>query len=1485
MDLSFHLPIPQTISQTCNANHTTSNDIMCTVNTTKEILSDDDDLHGKTSNVTSKKFRAVLPYKKIERIKNKRNDSNNMPVTDIQEVIKSEAQKLVAAKLLNERAGFYKKLYDEKLKKDRLENYSATLIQAIYRGYQMRPKNRNYTRKISKTPRFSVIELRDELCYYANKINLKPIPGLSLGSSNPLNRKYDNAELTASKKLYLYISRLVQRKRRAKLLRQHLIDKHNSAANLIKKFIKRVVTNSRRMKYYKEIFDRKILLAQSVCRSFLAKNKTKCIRENKILYRLQNDAAIIIQRSIYIEYKRRHSIATSNRLKQEGSLFQQTYKAIVSDIYDKLIEDGVSRELNRRVEYEIDKLADFAINGIVDELEEFTISEQALRYEFNRLATIEAQFQKKCELFLFDIMSDMNHAAMESVFNFFIDITAINKHEELKLIESYSNNTADEICSILFEEYLHQFTTEISIRLNNDICTRVENELLTESFDQLVESNLMNMIYNVACIQYSDNCLEKSLNIVQLKLTEDMVDAAIKYHAIMRYNRSKAVELVFESLLESNTTTVVDKVFDTLITDYSNGIIDDAVKSLLSSRSNELDIWIHNIINRALTASSSRLAEALEFEEFFAFMATVYKFYDSAEYTKAWSFVSRKYGFLVRITQQFSDLIKLESKSRGAVTQCIVVLLTLSKLSIKLSKINDAKLYLDFCLKLAMRFFNDSTEYTIFAVIHYHIALWYLIVANYHQAEISQNEAAELISYPINRSKHDEIVSILAGTVLPSLSTWHVEILLCLGRIKFETGLYVECANILKKIFLFIEQHEKDSVSKIRDSVICECLKLEAQLQTVEGNFLGAEETFEELISMQISIHGDSIHHEDVLLCKFQFIRLLLLEGKFQYATTLAREIIAVMDELASPEEITFLNAEYFYILGQYHVEIGILHQALECLEKAKKYFSALFSEHHLYISNVMYVMWQYYMTVGWIQQADAILDECMQIRLLAYMDAEKRGHLTIVQTKMAKALVMERLGKFIESKKIYDQVIPTLHDLVSNLNITGTYAYLEICKIHMCRLFIHLGLYEQVKGMLRDAGRMLTEIFGDYHPIVIEGLFTLGRLCTIKGKYLDAKNIYDHCFQLLSNLHEVFKSHPTRIAYLLTAMENFLYPGNYEEAKLLAHETMEIINSTSSFEGKGLHVAFVYYYHGQLYRETKMFDDAIIYYHKAMHYLSDCIGKGNAFYGLMMGEMGECQRYQGKFSESKATLNQAFHLRKLHYGDRHSYVGETLLSLSMVIMDEGNYLKAEEIIDDRVLPIIESIHGPEHPITMFTWGNLVMCHLSDEELEELGSETVKTSVEADKQLLNIIKYFQNYEQFPFNYAHLWVQRLQSIELNLSYSLTSENFGSSMITMGSSIEFANEEDSIIHASQVASNDDANFMNRVMDAAYAVPKNLNDVDASSNLSYGDIRRRHENGRFLEDSDIDDASGSNLVVKENSLISTGFSNKEQWALDDE
>jgi tetratricopeptide (TPR) repeat protein len=210
---------------------------------------------------------------------------------------------------------------------------------------------------------------------------------------------------------------------------------------------------------------------------------------------------------------------------------------------------------------------------------------------------------------------------------------------------------------------------------------------------------------------------------------------------------------------------------------------------------------------------------------------------------------------------------------------------------------------------------------------------------------------------------------------------------------------------------------------------------------------------------------------------------------------------------------------------------------------------------------------------------------------------------------------------------------------------------------------------------------------------------------------------------------------------------ENLRYPGFYQEAAEVSDTLLQIC--VDHYRENGIYTALSLYNRAQMVRDIGLYDEAHGLYERALAYLAEEIDGENAHIALIVGDRGECERLQGRLSESSESAARSIDLCIKFFGENHIYVAQAKARLAAVLMDNESYGDATALLTNYVMPILTATVGLQHPLAHYVKGCIGIC-----------SSRKALSTNSDDGLVQIAEAYHNLKTYlhaPFPENHPWL--------------------------------------------------------------------------------------------------------------------------------
>ena len=237
--------------------------------------------------------------------------------------------------LLEERNEYFLALYAEKQAKEDMQHYCATRIQAMYRGFNARPRM-GYSWGPPRSPglkfrtwKFAPNEIADELCKLSSRINLPIIPGLTLEPRGKASKRQRNIRIAAHRRLVLFMRMIVAKFKARRYIAQVRQNLHNKMARRIVRLFRMIMAKSFTSKALAVKRGNCATVINNAARRFLSRKRVRLIKRYAVHYRRANTGAIIITRN----FKNHHKKKMMKTAARRDSLAQEAVSLVVERIF------------------------------------------------------------------------------------------------------------------------------------------------------------------------------------------------------------------------------------------------------------------------------------------------------------------------------------------------------------------------------------------------------------------------------------------------------------------------------------------------------------------------------------------------------------------------------------------------------------------------------------------------------------------------------------------------------------------------------------------------------------------------------------------------------------------------------------------------------------------------------------------------------------------------------------------------------------------------------------------------------------------------------------------------------------------------------------------------------------------------------------------------------------------------------------------------
>eukprot|EP01038_Epipyxis_sp_PR26KG_P005099 gene5099-7108_t len=1404
-------PYPFSSVQYSTSVRTTTCDILCTTNTSREFEPSKVPLKFKALDVSLPYERLAVPDLSRGATKNQ-----NYKLVEIRQKKSSE--------LLKDRIKFFENLIIDKKFKEDIRNKAVIKIQSLFRGYQKRPGRATYKPKKKKISVLSQLDILDELCDMAVILKLKPIDGLNLEARSKASKRKNRIDNAAAFRIQRFFQ-MITAKRRAQVIvtlkRQEKIDRAARRITKAVRFMKtknflRNMDSVRRNNMAGDL--------QSQYRKYVAKQKVKKMFTNKLTSRRQNDAVIVIQRNI-------------PKRKRIGAV--PAAKAAVKLTFDNIISD----------------LLDFAVDEC--QMEAILI---AIEIENEKIRNDLLEMEKQIKVVEND---DHNNSYDDADFDEYENENDLHPPEEDSNIPTpvplpIPEPQLDEDDHDDDKQYLEEFHDDED---NTIIPTEPQDNPINDDEMKPEEDDK-----NILIDELSENIIKK----ITFELVENVTSCAIEqilpFIAYGLAARSDSESVISSMVSFSEDSGIVGFNLGTSVSQFVNKMMDQAIE-LARAKSPEL---INPIDSNELLVNDDMMDEKMDENKDNEVLADVPKMEDiNEQFTSDKENLSFNLNSKTLIEEKLNEaLIKQNNanyaESNGLLDQCHSImdelplsaknnreyLLLLSNIDLisanncyQQAYYNDAKLLYDSVYEKRSILFDENSFYLV--EVKYYLSEYYRTLALFNEAGVILSQYGRLptlvgfsptpsIFYwspsisnltptyciksrrsSFNLFALSEVEDLLEKIKINSISNenqhdiynLHSNILIGFIDLYYITGQYYKSHEYINRTQERLKQNKGIGISNFDT----QCRFVSSLILSLEmkGKYGVSLTMYQELLEKRKQI----LHNKHPLVAKVlnNITNLLIIKGDFEQAIELAEESLLINREIY-PNNHPHI-AETLHNLGLIYSIQGDFNKSDLFFKQSLTIRETLFHSNHYLIADSLNGLGELYTLYGYPviglnyhQNAYKIRQELFVIEL-----HRDRNHslFNLGINALARGSILEGIHHMKRCLELRELLLPLFG------NDIEIHADNELTKLHLAhanlKLFCNSG---NNKELLKNSIKNLRALLGSKCIYVAMGISFLGINCRNKGNYADANTLFTSS---MSMMHEITTdSHPITISIMIESSTNYRIPGFYKDAYNLCELSLKICNENMKNIPIGDNILLLtsQLLYAQIECDNNKYSSSEKKHLLIINKLLPIVGETSALYATALSSLGECYRLQQNYDKSIQCFTEAIKLFKITTGENSFEVIECITHFAILLIDMQNFEQSHNVLITNVIPALEETLTTNHPLTMYAKANLSMCMTN--------SSVDNTSIISDDHSIssfslyntNEVKEFLDYcRKISFSMSHPWVQRFSKLldgsqVIEDEKSIGSSDEKSSVGYMKKTKSFDNEVMSYEPSTSVYSRDDS-----------------------------------------------------------------------------
>jgi tetratricopeptide (TPR) repeat protein len=1086
--------------------------------------------------------------------------------------------------LRQERNRYFEKLIKEREEDDDLKTTSAIKIQALFRGYISRPRHLQRTYRPVTKPRLILSKLHEELCIYASQLNLKPIPGLNIETYRKTSKRKKKIENAAAFLICRFFMMIFAKKASMKIVYSLHAEKKRKAATVIYRFFKYIRARKEAIERAARIRAFGVILIQKHVRRFVVTRRV-CHLRRRLFYRQQvNDAAVIIQRSLLQRFGNRIGPA-SPRENNVMTVFRKNVAESVSItnnyVCDQLLDEMIDRAVTLTYDQNYEMFMTKITNGIIDRVQEDLIGgaivdilkANKLKREHRRDALAEDAVKQSWESILRWSMNDILESAMSAHVTSVIESFHRREQAKRKLEEDIAclaEEAQTNVMAAIIEETVQSIASPILEEVASSEHRNIKNkriEDISSSIVSTIESLVKEEVVGKALIDESSQKHDRLQGMASAastavdesvaRILSEMIDSAIDASAVGQ----RRLIMMATLSLSAEEAASLSSIHETAST-FSKNIINDAMQ-LVEGKSVFNESVAESSIPEADTPPSPTAAksalnditptdESHEGEKYTTAetiapaqdeninkISIILALFRQGAYIQVFNTLAHEYpDIALHASSSSSGEEKNVDLAKYTPILVFVVSMLFGNIFALTGHLEDAKAYFDRCNAITLMSVSadssssqrdDVLRHALQFLANEALGRWYRIMAQYDKSFEAyfkaQAEIEWLLSKPSKQGESVEL-SFLRTTIFHfQLQNYHLQLLVGIGFVQFDRGMYRQCGHSLHNIRNLIDSYEHSEHIDLDVEVFSDWMFLQAKYHEVRGEYHDSESILDEVISTRLASLG--FFHPLVSKARSYRGEIMLKLGQTSQAGPIIQESyqhrrksfllstslntpVQYPDEangsvlrstsvdtasgyrMISTDEYNPDISESLNAIGKYYLDRGEYVDAYIALEKAAIIREKVFGNNHVLVAESFMMLGTYFLMNGLYKRAEIF---CLSARDIISTYNFQPSHLHNLSISFCLASLAEVRGDYLGSYEIYSELVKTLSAKQSELKL-HKFVLLETCRLRQANISTILGDYSQARESARDVGRNLTDILGDAHIEVANSFYVRCATC-----------------------------------------------------------------------------------------------------------------------------------------------------------------------------------------------------------------------------------------------------------------------------------------------------------------------------------------------------------------------------------------------------
>jgi serine/threonine-protein kinase len=364
------------------------------------------------------------------------------------------------------------------------------------------------------------------------------------------------------------------------------------------------------------------------------------------------------------------------------------------------------------------------------------------------------------------------------------------------------------------------------------------------------------------------------------------------------------------------------------------------------------------------------------------------------------------------------------------------------------------------------------------------------------------------------------------------------------------------------------------------------------------------------------------------------------------------------------------VQAQMLDVLGNVHMELGLLEESEPLLEEALNIRASLFTGDHPDIAESMNSLGEWLHHSGELEKAEENLTESLEMRLRLFGE----NHQDVGKSYTTLANLTNTKGDYARAEELYRLAV----DVFTNLH--GQYhRKTGAATANLATILQRQGKIDQAELMHLQALDIYDQVLDNNHPLIATSSNNLSQLLTEQGNFVDAER---HARRALSIRQSLYgDEHPETLSSLNNVASILADIGNMDEAKEMYLKSLELRKQVHGETSMAVAVALNNL--ASLYKRTDEHSDAELFYKEAITIAQEVLGSEHPSVGIIGANLGASLRLLGKQKEAETYYQSSLTILQRTLPADHPSLARTKIGYGYILADRENFDEAEQLMKE----------------------------------------------------------------------------------------------------------------------------------------------------------------------------------------------------------